>query len=456
MTATEKKQQMIKAEILDIPDDTNYWFVRANSGAMFYDDFLNNNYIAVDSDNLGFGKFLSIPSTIRSSEDALKAKYKSIFNENTLQLYDDNSENKKKTSEQQKEEKTKLLTSSSLRANKSFQFVEEMNIGDFVFVPYESSSKFLVGIITTDVFDKDINHVGSKDEEGEAVYSVCPYKLKRRTVWVKELNRSQFPDKLSWIKTAHQSIFNITKFASVLNPVISPMYRYHNQVFCRIGVNTNNQISNSTWLAYQNAINDILVENNDKVYQKSKVQSPGDLIEFVKSSWWWLLPLIYQGLFGEIKFKLYAISGTFIGPLRRFLPSQKRKEKIEDEQNVSEQNLKRSQAELNSAKAEKEKAIANKIKAETQKMLRENSISTDSNDKFIKRSIQKRVERNNQRWEQNISYKRENKKGIPAKNVNTDDIQEKMQLSNENVGNEIEPKTQMDNLNPLEDESLEE
>lgn len=50
-----------------------------------------------------------------------------------------------------------------------------------------------------------------------------------------------------------------------------------------------------------------------------------------------------------------------------------------------------------------------------------------------------------------MSMHKKVKKDIPAKNVNTNEIQEKMQLSNENVGNEIEPKTQMDNLNSLED-----
>lgn len=436
---------------MDIPNDTNYWFVRANSKAMYYNDFFNNNYIAIDSDGLSFSNFLSISSTIKSSEEALKAKYKAIFNENVLKLYDENSENQNKPAEKQKEEKTKLLTSSSIKANKSFQFIEKMNIGDFIFVPYMSSSKFLVGIITSDVFDKDINHIQVKDEDGNMQYRVCPYKLKRRTVWIKEINKGQFPDKLSWIKTAHQSIFNITKSANVLNPVIAPIYKYQNQVFCRIGVNTSEQISNSTWLAYQEAIKDILTDNNDNVYQKSKVQSKGDIVQFTVSNLWWLIPLLYQGLFGETKYQFYFISGTFVGPLRRFLPSQKRKESIEDKSNAANNKLKESQAKLNLAKARKEEADAKKIEAETQMLLRKIPKDDNSNDKFIKKSIRKRVERNNKRREDSMSIHQKVKKDVLAKNVDTDEIQEKMQLSNENVGNEIEPKNQMDNLNSSED-----
>lgn len=451
MESSENNYQKINAEILDIPNDTNYWFVRANSGSMYYEDFFNNNYIAIDSDGLSFSNFLSIPSTIKSSKEALKAKYKLIFNENALKLYDENSENQNKTTEKQKEEKTKLLKSSSIKANKSFQFIEKMNIGDFIFVPYAASSKFLVGIVTSDIFDKDIKHIQVKDEDGNMQYEVCPYKLKRRTIWIKEINKSQFPDKLSWIKTAHQSIFNITKSANVLNPVIAPIYKYHDQVSCRIGVNTNDQISNSTWLAYQEAIQDILTDNNDNVFQKSKVQSKGDLVQFTISNLWWLIPLLYQGLFGETKYKFYIISGTFVGPLKRFLPSQKRKEAIEDKNNAAENKLKESQAKLNSAKAKKEEAEAKKIEAETQKLLKEISKDDDLNDKFIKNSIRKRAERNHKRREDSMSMHKKVKKDIPAKNVNTNEIQEKMQLSNENVGNEIEPKTQMDNLNSLED-----
>ena len=64
MESSENNYQKINAEILDIPNDTNYWFVRANSGAMYYEDFFNNNYIAIDSDGLSVSNFLSMPSTI--------------------------------------------------------------------------------------------------------------------------------------------------------------------------------------------------------------------------------------------------------------------------------------------------------------------------------------------------------------------------------------------------------
>lgn len=307
-----------RLNIIDIPSSTSYWFVRANSQAQYYTDFQLNNYVATDSNGLSVKPLLEIPSTIRASEDALIESYKSVFQTHDLAKFDESVKQSKLTPAELKKARTKALTRSSNRAKKAFNFIENMNIGDFVIVPYKSSGYFLIGVVVSDVFDHPIEHIEMLDEEGENEYDVSPFTLKRSVLWIKELPRDKFPDKLSWIKTAHQSIFDITGYANDLNPYISPIYRYKKKVYCRIGVNTTDSISASDWLDYQIALRDIVQDNLNNVYQKQKVQSPGDIILYVEQNFWWLLPLILGCLFGDVSFTHGDFKVNFQGVFRYF------------------------------------------------------------------------------------------------------------------------------------------
>lgn len=121
-------------EILDIPDTTKYWFVRANTAAEYLVDFYNNNYIATDSSNQRLIDFITIPSNIRSSNDALKKTYKAMFNDRDIASYENDIHNKRKTNQERAEDLEQIRRRSTSRANTTFKFVELMNIGDFIFV----------------------------------------------------------------------------------------------------------------------------------------------------------------------------------------------------------------------------------------------------------------------------------------------------------------------------------
>lgn len=94
-----------KFEILDIPSNTQYWFVRANSRAEYYDDFLQNNYISVDANSISLSTLLEIPQTLRSSKDALKEQYKQLFQENALKQFKERSQNEKMSDKTKKKKK---------------------------------------------------------------------------------------------------------------------------------------------------------------------------------------------------------------------------------------------------------------------------------------------------------------------------------------------------------------
>lgn len=321
-----------KFEILDIPSNTQYWFVRANSRAEYYDDFLQNNYISVDANSISLSTLLEIPQTLRSSKDALKEQYKQLFQENALKQFKERSQNEKMSDKTKKKEKAAELKRSSYRSRIVYHFVEDINIGDFVVIPYKSAEKFLIGTVITNCFENEIDHVEDLDENNESTYAISPFKLKRRILWIKELPKSKFPDKLSWIENAHQSIFNITNYGNELNPFINPLYRYKGKIYARIGVNTNQEISSTSWLDYQLTMKDILDENLDNVFQKQYVQSPGQIIIYVEQNLYWLLPIVLAILFGKVNYKQGNFTISFIGIFRYFSKTERQMRNLDVEE----------------------------------------------------------------------------------------------------------------------------
>lgn len=433
--------------ILDIPSDTKYWFVRANSQSQFYDDFKYNNFIAVDSNNFDLSKLFEIPSTLRSSNEALLNRYKQLFEEHDLNIFNKSINKEELTEEEIKKEKTVELRRSSLRASRMFQFVEEMNINDFVIVPYKSSEKFLVGIVTSDCFTESVPRIQLLDDDGHLAYDTCDFSIKRRILWIKELSRKQFPDSLSWIKTAHQSIFNISEYADKLNPCIYPIYRYQDNVWFRIGVNTPDKIPSSTWLDYQLLLKKITDKNLNNLFQKNKVQSQGNIVLFVQNNLWWIIPLVMGGLFGEVEFNKGPVKVKFQGVLKFFSKGERLKRKLSADEVITELDQKR--------------ADVNKTDAETLKTLKEIDSgkakeTINEGVDYIAKAIKDRQKNNKQRIKEGFSES-ENEKNISpiSKDIRKDaeDVISKLKLSNEDPGSSIQYENQEDSLNVPKEES---
>ena len=433
--------------VLDIPSTTRYWFVRANSQSQYYDDFLYNNFIAIDSNGLSLTKLFEIPSTIRSSDAALRDKYKQLFEEHDLQIFNSLIKGKKLSDEEIKKEKTVELRRSSLRASRMFQFVEKMNINDFVIVPYKSSEKFLIGVITSECFTNPIPRIQLLNDDGYLAYDTCKFPIKRRVLWIKELSRKQFPDSLSWIKTAHQSLFNISDYANKLNPCIYPLYRYKENVYFRIGVNTTKKISSSAWLDYQLLLRKITGEKLDELYQKQKVQSPGDIILYVLQKYWWLLPLVMGGLFGEVEINQAPFKIKFQGVFRFFSKGEKLKRKLSAEKVKIE--LEQKQANVTKTYAETLKDLKDVADEKSTKSINESAY-------YIAKSIEARQKNDQDRINKGFSEK-EAEKDLPSLPKDIQDDAEKVvslfKLSNENPGSSIQYENQEDSLSVPKEES---
>lgn len=463
------EKEYINQKILFIPDNTKYWFVRAGQGAAYYQDFLINNYVGADTNEMKLAKLYSIPQSLRSASDAVLARYKELFNEHDLKLFYNN---KNKNDKNFEKDRIAAITRSTNRANRVFHFIEEMSIGDFVIIPHDNSTKYLIGVIVSDCFDQDIKHIDIRTDEDEKIkepgYNVSHFEVKRRVYWIKELDQKHFPDKLSWIRTAHQSLFNITENGNDINPYICPLYVYKGTYYMRFGVNTTQKISSLDWLEYQTLIKNIVGKDNlKKIFQKQKVQSPGDIITFCQQS----LPLLFiinNVLFGKVDFNYEHINAQFFGILTYFSKSERIARKVKAQK--GEIDLHNNQIKLDQAKEiEKieKKKNQNKLKEEenrAKKLEAESKILDCINnelDKYheknedlqeINKTLDDRNNKNINKVESLCTYKKDEYdtddilKNIKLSLSNVDKIVNKFELSNENPGESISTETQEDNL----------
>lgn len=286
-------------KFVEIPDETNYWFVRASRGAKYYKDFMINNFIAVASIvDLNFINKINIVGLTK--KDALTI-FKNEFNKYVKDTIEDYEPYKNATTDTAKEkEKSKRLSRSTTLSKVNFSFVNEMKIGDIVIVPGKSAKKFLIGIILSDCFDTDIKHEFIPNKKKKQSYDECYFTLKRGIYWIKEISFNEFPDKMNALTNAHQSVLNILNYADSINPLISSNFIYQKNYFTRINVKAIQDISSDDLYYFQKLLHIVNKSVGIEIKQKTKIQSPGDIILFIQNNWQ-VICVILGVLFGRIK-----------------------------------------------------------------------------------------------------------------------------------------------------------
>lgn len=400
---------------LYIPTKTKYWFIRANAKAEYYEDFQYNNFVAIGDNDIKLSKLRSIPKYDRVSKDILEAKYKEIFTEANISKYEKEHKDNPETPIKKKEHLTTIKRSSAIAASKSFKFIEEMKIGDIVMVP--GTTTFMIGFITSDVFDNKIDHIAQNDllEDSEISttgYPVSNFEKKRRVYWIKEISRKELPDKLSWVINARQAIHDITENAEDINPLISSTYIYKESFHARIGVTTTKRISTTELFELQKVIVETAEDKANKIYQKTSVQSPGQVILQTVQDNWQIILTILGVLVGKVDIPTKNGQITIKGLIPYYFGKEHKLDIQEKENNVALQ---------------KEKVTSARL---------------DNDLKKVK--IQKRV------LELNKEYKLSNNSSPKIKVPNlTEKDKERISnlgLTDANVGNEMTPESQIDNL----------
>jgi len=243
-------------DILQIPDDIGYWLVRADGGK-YYEDFLLNNFIAVSDNEI----------TLEALKISGESSIAGITIEHYKELY---------------REVYKGWTPQQIShgTGRSFKFIQEMKIGDLILVPSKQSTNFIIGIITSDPYEKTIEQIESKIE---VRYTVTPY-LKRRDVkWLKEVSRNEISEKLYWILSAHQTIFDLKEEKEYINQLLAPIYMQDGVCHGTLKISKEEGLNSDEWYDLYSIIKKQSDATGEKAIVKSNVQSPG-LIELVASN----------------------------------------------------------------------------------------------------------------------------------------------------------------------------
>lgn len=407
-----------KIALLEIPSETKYWFVRAGKEARYYQDFFYNEYIGLDSNGVSLNSLCELSKEIQTPDELLEA-YKQTFEDHDLRALKYRATEAAWTEEQYKESLPSEKRKNKFRARRIFNFVESMSEGDIVIVPFTSSNKFLIGVIRSECLEVKISKDLILSDNG---YEESNYGLRRYVSWVKELSRFEFPDKLYRASSAHQSLLELTSYAEDINGLLAPYHRYRDQCYYRMSVNTKEAVSSLTWLEYQTILRDIVGEDLDHVYQKQKVQSPGEIVLYVKDNWWWIIPCIWGMLYGELRISNTYINIEVQGIAKYFSKNEIAKRKLEvEEKRVNIENQK-------ATIRQKDIETLNKIKSMRQDV---QDLKEDANKAIINDIILSR---------QNSDGSHDTKK-IPI-NSNIDQgkvirVKDKLDLSDEDVGTAI-------------------
>lgn len=271
--------------ILEIPSDTGYWLVRADGGK-YYEDFFLNNFISI-SDNK-----ITLDMIKKCDNDSIAGitveNYKDLYQEK----YDDWN--------------AQQIAHAASRTQK---FVDEMKIGDLLLVPSRKSTNFLIGIITSDIFE--ISEYELK-KSLEVKYAINPYLKRRKVQWLKEVSRTEISEKLYWILSAHQTIFNLSEHKQYINQLLSPIYIQDNICHGTLKIGTESGLDQDDWYDLYSIIKYKSDGSNGKVIVKSNVQSPG-IIEFVTSNANTILAVttvLSGALIGEVKIAGFKLQGV--------------------------------------------------------------------------------------------------------------------------------------------------
>ena len=182
-----------------IDNETNFWFVRTESGTL-YKEFFFGNYIGIGWDNIGTIKFIQ-----DSTHEQLKAEVEKAYPDNKRPGY---------------------------VANQLFTFVREMKKGDYVVIPSESSEVLAFGIIESDIYEQTNNE--AKDTQH----------LKRHKVnWIQSRKRDTLDSYLYRIIYSHNTIVDAESYASNILQTLYDQFYYDEKFYSVIRIEKKDSIS---------------------------------------------------------------------------------------------------------------------------------------------------------------------------------------------------------------------
>lgn len=279
-------------DIKTIEENKNFWLVRTKKG-FFYDEYVDNQYIALGWNTLEKEKINSI-----ESDDDLK-----LLKEEIEMRYD-----------------TKQGTTI---INKCKRFINEMQEGDIVMLPSHHNNSLAFAIVG-DYYEEEECTYAKEIEVNKLIddgidYGTkveCPYKKRRKIEIIKTINGERLNPNLYKVLASYHGISTINKYANFILSSIYNFYIWHGKLNFVINIEEKNGINAKYFSELIYYMSDILTMDSDdiKVYTQANVNSPGDVIASLTTQAGnfaqylcnnWLGILVLWG----------AISGIKIGPI---------------------------------------------------------------------------------------------------------------------------------------------
>ena len=335
-------------EIYQFNSRAKYWLVRAEGGK-YYDDFKYNHFISIHHNRVTL-EDLQTTDLLLTTEKTIEH-----YKQQIARVYQDKSLSKHQI---------------TFTAKRLYSFVEDMSVGDYVVVPSFKSNYFLIGQITSDVYEKDmpdgqvtLNHGFEQSDD-----------IKRRNVkWINEVPRKKVNPKFLYSTlTVHHTIFNITDLSKYIDGLVSPLYFKDGKLNLWLRVNTTQSITSSMWKSLYSIIDEYKnPEIDEEIIARSNVESPGEISlqsigQFVSENHWMLdSGLIGLGLlFGDIDIKGIKFKGLFpYLQQRKTARLEERKLTVEVETMEKDAKLKDVQREIEMEKAHKELELLRNVRA---------------------------------------------------------------------------------------------
>lgn len=212
-------------KIPTINPNRNYWLVRT-SGGDFYEDFITNNYVAIEPSNISY-------NTLKD------AQHKAIGNPNQLSLL---IKNQVKINAKENLSGRNI----SLKANQIVRFLSDIKDGDLVIIPSKNSRQLSIGEVVG-------NELASfSNEEVEKIE--CPYGLRRRVKWLKTVNRYRLDPKFFLLFTAHQTIAKVNDYRNIIERSVNEFYVLFENAHLIINVNTAQNIRAKDMFGFGHAL----------------------------------------------------------------------------------------------------------------------------------------------------------------------------------------------------------
>lgn len=268
------EENYLKIDI--IPDNTNYWLIRTNGGS-WYKDFKYNNHVSITNNFVD----LNTLKEVNKLDD-----YKKVITSKNNRKKKELKESLSNLSEDERDRilEKNILTKRNITdlSKRLFEFIHEINIGDYIIIPNYRSFEFSIGIIVSsaaEYTDEDIQNfkIDSKKKD----YKYSKNKLNRKVKWLKKSSRYSIDPKILNKLQMHQTIINLSEYKEAINYLINPVYIQNNHLHINIDIKRKEDISPQLWFEFNNLIK-IYTESTSFEFtsQKIDVQSPG-LIEFI-------------------------------------------------------------------------------------------------------------------------------------------------------------------------------